>query len=267
MREIILTLFTLLSTASAARTLLRHPAPRASASILSWDTLKTELDEKVPVFVIADELNRPLECERKGASPVCLCFADADAAQAALAAAQNSYPELGLRLMPTGIGNALERTREGRALLVPDLQALQAAREAFPDGEDWDGGALPLFGCRLLQRQRADGTQATPLFLSVRDAKAALANAAAVQAASDSPGGEAPYLVTTSLQSMTQLMVDGDVGAMEFIPPESSIKLCLEAGDGSRSIPLGIKGSIARALPELYTDSATGGGAAGLFPG
>ena len=42
---------------------------------------------------------------------------------------------------------------------------LQAAREAYPDGEDWEGGALPLFGSQQMQRTRPDGSLATPLFL------------------------------------------------------------------------------------------------------
>ena len=29
---------------------------------------------------------------------------------------------------------------------------LSAARDAFPDGEDWDNGALPLFGCHQVCR-------------------------------------------------------------------------------------------------------------------
>ena len=148
----------------------RHPRPSA----IVWDELSKELDATVPVYVVANQAGRPLEDESSGRS-LFLCYLDPTAAQAALETAIGLDPTLGLRLLPTGLGSALSQANVGRARLIPAAADLQAARDAYPDGEDWEGGALPLFGCQQMQRTRADGSLATPLFLSVRDAKAALA--------------------------------------------------------------------------------------------
>ena len=133
----------------------RHPRPSA----IVWDELSKELDATVPVYVVANQAGRPLEDESSGF----LCYLDPTAAQAALETAIGLDPTLGLRLLPTGLGSALSQANVGRARLIPAAADLQAARDAYPDGEDWEGGALPLFGCQQMQRTRADGSLATPL--------------------------------------------------------------------------------------------------------
>ena len=133
----------------------RHPRPSA----IAWDELSKELDATVPVYVVANQAGRPLEDESSGF----LCYLDPSAAQAALETAIGLDPTLGLRLLPTGLGSALSQVNAGRVRLIPAAADLQAARDAYPDGEDWDGGALPLFGCQQMQRTRADGSLATPL--------------------------------------------------------------------------------------------------------
>ena len=133
----------------------RHPRPSA----IVWDELSKELDATVPVYVVANQAGRPLEDESSGF----LCYLDPTAAQSALETAIGLDPTLGLRLLPTGLGSALSQANVGRARLIPAAADLQAARDAYPDGEDWEGGALPLFGCQQMQRTRADGSLATPL--------------------------------------------------------------------------------------------------------
>jgi len=122
---------------------VRHPQPSA----ILWEELSTELDSSVPVYVVANQAGRPLEYEAKkedGSSgrSLFLCYVDPAAAQAALEAALGLYPMLGLRLLPTGLGSAISKANEGGALLIPAAADLQAAREAYPDGEDWEGGQL-----------------------------------------------------------------------------------------------------------------------------
>ena len=162
----------------------RVPSAVAQATRLSWDDLRSELDT-LPVFAITNPTGAPLENERDGRK-LALCFAEPAAAQPArgvgasrtprasrlpqsandlgeflitndyiprrisdqeLAKARALYPDLNLAIRPTGLGTSLERVRAGTALFVPGAEDLIAARDAFPDGEDWDNGALPLFGC------------------------------------------------------------------------------------------------------------------------
>jgi hypothetical protein len=136
---------------SSTRTLSPRPSPAGARhpppSAILWDELSTELDASVPVYVVANQAGRPLEYESSGRS-LFLCYVDPSAAQAALETAIGLYPTLGLRLLPTGLGSAISKANEGGALLIPAAAGLQAAREAYPDGEDWEGGALPLFGCQ-----------------------------------------------------------------------------------------------------------------------
>eukprot|EP00964_Phaeocystis_antarctica_P081670 scaffold51100_cov61-Phaeocystis_antarctica.AAC.1 len=123
---------------------VRHPQPSA----IEWEELSTELDSSVPVYVVANQAGRPLEYEAKGTDAsvpgrsLFLCYVDPSAAQAALEAALGLYPTLGLRLLPTGLGSAISKANEGGALLIPAAADLQAARDAYPDGEDWEGGQL-----------------------------------------------------------------------------------------------------------------------------
>lgn len=141
-----------------------------------WSRLKNQLDNSVPVFVVTDEESRPLEYE-KGGSPILVCFAGAEGALAERERSAQKFPLLRLRIQPVGLGAAMERVQEGRAVLVPSAYDVKVARASNPDGEDWDGGALPLFGCHSMKRRRKDGEVATPLFLSVEEAKEALADA------------------------------------------------------------------------------------------
>ena len=229
-----------------------------------------QLDESVPVFVITDEASQPLEYELQGRS-LLMCFAGADGAQAELDRASRQNPEYDLRIQPVGLGHVLGRVRDGRAWLIPAAEDAEAARTANPDGEDWEGGALPLFGCYQLQRRRSsDGTLATPLFLSVADAKVALSTA--------DPSRELGlHLVVTSLQSMAQLIEDGEVGAVDVVPPRRSVELCTTGaltpaarsgsvmGSIEGALPPGVtKGAIRRALPDILGDDK---GLSGLFPG
>jgi len=263
---------------SPAGTHVRHPRPSA----ILWDELSTELDASVPVYVVANQAGRPLEYESSGRS-LFLCYVDPSAAQAALEAAIGLYPALGLRLLPTGLGSAISKANEGGALLIPAAADLQAARDAYPDGEDWEGGALPLFGCQQMQRTREDGSLATPLFLSVKDAKAALAGAEANTASSQE---EDLHLVCTSAQRMCKMMVAGDV-VMEILPTVQSLEFCRAQGqlenaaseeEGevvpigdylSQDIPEGVRNTYARALPNLLREGAGGGifpDSGGIFP-
>lgn len=234
----------------ACSVLLQQPrsASRMAAAV-SWESLKTTLDDTVPVFVVTDEELRPTASETQ-----VVCFSDAAAAQAELVRASADLPSLELRLQAVGLGTALERARLNRARIVPAAGDLETARAAFPDGEDWDGGALPLFGAYEMQRKRRDGTMATPLFMSVEDAKAALRAA--------DPNRELNLnLVCTSLQRMTSLIVQGEVDAIEFVPATAAVELARRcaAMDDDAALPPGVtRGTISRSLPLWYGEDEGG---------
>jgi hypothetical protein len=221
-------------------------APRMCAAAVPWESLKASLDDSVPVFVVTDEAQRPLASQ-----PRVLCFLDAVAAQSELVRAKDEYPSLDLRLQPVGLGTALERARLGRASVVPSAEELDVARAAFPDGEDWEGGALPLFGAYEMQRKRRDGTLATPLFLSVEDAKAACREA-------DPQRELGLELVCTSVQRMVSLVVAGEVGAMDFVPTATAVELtqrCAAVGAEAGELPPGVtRAMITRSLPSWYSE-------------
>lgn len=254
-----------------------QPTPRTrsivcatnGASSLAWTSLKSALDETVPVFVVTDAESRPLEYERASSNgPMLLCFAGIGGAQAALDRASAKQPALQLRIQPVGLGTALERVREGRAELVAAAQDLEVARSVNPDGEDWDGGALPLFGCHQLSRQRRDGSTATPLWLSVEEAKAALAEI-------DPKRDQGLHLVCTSLQSMSSLIEQGEMGPIDVVPTRRALEFCKTgmvmggvADDDEGGLPPGVtQGAFLRALPEIFGEGPSAyGGASGLFP-
>lgn len=221
----------------------RACVPRmCAAAAVQWDDVKSALDDAVPCFVVTDEDLRPLADQ-----PTVLCFADAVAAQTELIRAKEEYPTLNLRLQPVGMGTALERARLGRARVIPSGKELGMAREAYPDGEDWDGGALPLFGAYEIQRKRRDGTLATPLYLSVEDAKAACVEA-------DPERELGLNLVCTSLQRMTSLVCAGEVGAMDFVPTAAAVELAQRCGETGELPPGVTRGMISRSLPSWYTE-------------
>ena len=203
------------------------------------------LDDSVPMFVLTDEASRPFSSQTK-----IPCFADAAAADAELTKAQAENPRLDLRLQPVGLGTALERSRLSRTELVPAEEDLSVAREVNPSGEDWDGGAFPLFGCQALQRKRRDGASATPLWLSVEDAKAELR--------AIDPKRELDLdLVCTSLQRIVSLCVDGEVGPMDFVPTAAAVErtMALAARSGGGDLPPGVtRGAISRALADIFRE-------------
>jgi len=255
------------AAAGIASTPVRSRVPLPPRALeRSWDSIKSALDETVPAFVITDGESSPLQLERDGL-PTLLCFASPGSAQAALVGASSSYS--GLRLQAVGLGTALERVREGRAMLVPAPEDLATARGANPEGEDWDGGALPLFGCHQMKRQRSDGTLATPLYLSVDDAKGVLAEA-------DPEREQGLHLVCTSLQSMVELIMQGEVGDMDFVPSRRAVEFCTTGtltgavvGEMDELPPGVTKGAVLRALPEIFGDGedAKKFRGSGLFPG
>lgn len=239
----------------------------AATQAVPWQTQRRALDDSVPVFVVTDGESRPLEYERSG-EPTLVCFIGADGALAELERCRTLQPQAGLRIQPVGLGTALERAREGRTLVVPVTRDVRVAREAFPDGEDWEGGAIPLFGCHQLQRRRSDGTLATPLFLSSDDAKAALADA-------DPERELGLHLVCTSVQSMVSMIEEGSVGPMDVVPPKRSVEYCTTGGtltaglsDDEGELPPGVtKGNVMRALPDIFGLQDPASQNNGLFPG
>ena len=206
-----------------------------------WEDVKATLDDSVPVFVVTDQESRPL------AASTVMCYTDSAAALVELTRASDEFPGLNLKLQPVGLGTVLERARLGRCRLLPSEQDLEVARAANPEGEDWGSGAVPLFGCRQLQRQRKGGVLATPLWLSVEDAKAALREA-------DPERTKDLELTCTSLQRIVSLQIAGEVGPMDFVPSRAVVKYMQRSaaveGEGDEATPGVTRGMIARSLPD-----------------
>ena len=105
-------LLLLLLSASSAATL------GVASGGVARDALFTELD-RLPVFVLANAGRQPLQYTRDGVD-LALFYEDPRDAEAALVEAVDSYPTLGLRLQPTGLGGALRLALDGgRAVLLP----------------------------------------------------------------------------------------------------------------------------------------------------
>ena len=230
---------------------------------LPYAELISALDE-LPAFAIVNAENAPLEFEdEETGRKVSLFFVDVATAQAQCARFAAQFPSLGLRLMPVGLGMALQRSRERGDRLVPSEADVAAALQLEGGGAiDWDAGDLPLFGCyqMRLPRRGGGGEPAKPLFLCHADAKAALAAA--------DPSG-ALELVATSLQRMADLMVDGqldDPRGMLFLPPRASVQYCSEraAAGADGAAALRESGAAVRAAASVWDGERTG--SAGLFP-
>ncbi|KAJ1454972.1 hypothetical protein M885DRAFT_520882 [Pelagophyceae sp. CCMP2097] len=188
---------------------------RASSSAAA--AVLDELDE-IPVFVCANGEGAPLGYDREGTT-VSLFYVDVAQARRDVAEAAAMYPDLGLQMLPVGLGDAYARLREGSAIIVPGADDLAAAQD--PDGEPWDADTVPLFGCLEMTKVRAeDGTRFCPLFLSAADAQVALANATGST-------GMSLQVVCVALPRAVELLENSTRSAsgvaFELVPPAASI--------------------------------------------
>ena len=85
-----------------------------------------ELNE-LPAFVHCNPQGAPLQYERDGQA-MALFYADIDEAREALASNRRAYPDLGLRIVAIGLGEAYERRERGEAVVVPGAKALDGVR-------------------------------------------------------------------------------------------------------------------------------------------
>lgn len=233
----------------------------ASAGI-SWSSLYRELD-RLPVFVLANAQRAPLQFERDG-QPLAVFYESPVQAEAALVQAIEAYPSLGLRLVPTGLGNALQLARDGgRGVLVPEPSNLREAKALAPIldvAAAWgEAGSLPLFGCPLMRKPLGDGRSGIPLFLSHADATLALA------AAAGSEGAKGLALECCPLVSMAEQLVSGGVaGPVQFVPSREAARYTAELTARPSKLPRGLpQGAARRAMTHIYRETA---GSSGLFP-
>ena len=235
---------------------LRCAAP-VDLSSAAWAALKKELDS-IPVFTCVNEASEPLGYERDG-ELLAIFFAGVDRAQQELETTSANYPELGLRLLGVGLGDAFERTQRGNALIVPASNAILAA------GDDWGSdGQLPLYTCLSMSKPRSDGSPATPLFMCPDDAQASLTQAQEAAKARSGATGLSPaqieqlQLVCTSLPQAIDMVLTGREKEVcgdrfQFVASSQSI-------DYLRSLTQASKAAAARA-------AATADGMRTIFPG
>lgn len=232
---------------------------------MSWESLYRELD-RLPVFVLANAQRAPLQFERDG-KPLAIFYESASQAEAALLQAIEAYPSLGLRLTPTGLGNALSLAREGaKAVLVPsedNLRQAKAMKPILPTAAAWgEPGSLPLFGCPQMRKPLEDGESGVPLFLSYADAQRALQAAADL----DDPAAKGLELECCPLVSLAEQLVAGEIeGPVQFVPSREAARYCSELQARPSKMPDKLpKGVARRAMAFNYGENA--GGASGLFP-
>ena len=189
----------------------------------AWPALQAELDQ-LPVFLLANAKGEPLQHTGATGKPTVIFFADLFRAEAELANANRLYPDLGLELLPVGMGDAFRRVQAGDAMLAPSQNELAAA------GLDPDDSAVPLFGCpKLMQPRRSDPQLlAMPLFVSSSDARAAIDAALNVSGVVVPEGmtaqGVGLDVLAITLQTVCELIVSGQETRFEVYATSASLE-------------------------------------------
>ena len=195
-----------------------------------WPPLKSLLDE-LPAFTCVNAKGEPLGYQDEDGSQFSIFFNDIERAEKELSAMKDRFPELGLRLLSAGLGDAFERSVKGKALLVPSAAALERA------GDKWDSEVTPLFTCLAMSKPASDGSgvQVLPFFMHPKDAQKSLDSA--VSQAKDRLSEaqlERLQLVCTPLQRAVQIILQDEEATFcskwgtsaerfELIPPSSSV--------------------------------------------
>ncbi len=224
-----------ISAASAALLLLpsplaptrpRHPPVVAAASELfanaNWPGLKRSLNA-LPCFTCANAEGQPLQYEVDGV-PNAIFYVDFGAAKRELELANDMHQDITLGVIPFGVGDAYQLSKEGKALLVPSADEIVNA--GAPEGSSPTGQEVPLFGCMEMSRPGPDGAPILPLFMCRGEAVAALDGAIET----DDEGGAGLEVMCLSLTRALELLVklEADNGAdrpagFEFVPPAASM--------------------------------------------
>ena len=212
------------------RWIRRSPAPHASSicDAEGWPALQAELDQ-LPVFLLANPQGEPLQHNGPNGEPTIVFFADLFRAEAELANTNRLYPDLGLELLPCGMGDAFRRVQAGNAMIIPSQNELAAA------GLDPEQpNTVPLFGCtKIMQPRRSNpDRKAMPLFVSSSDARAAL-DAALNASGLVVPEGMAAQgvgldILAITLQKACELIVSGQETRFEFFAPMKSLEWLTE---------------------------------------
>ena len=236
-----------------------------------WSPLQAHLDE-LPAFTCTNQDGEPLGFEQNG-KEVSVFFMDVDVAEAQLAGWREQYPELNLRLLGVGLGEALKRSIQGEAVIFPSQAAIEAA------GEEWNPEEVPLYACLVMSKESRDGSggMVTPFFCDPLDARENLAQAyEKIQkelGELDEDQKNALSLVVTSLPKAVELVLEGKEketcgdDRFEFIPPSRSVAYLqsaaeeLEKRKGERRAA-----AVQDAAPKPPDSGTPGGGGGGLFP-
>jgi len=211
----------------------RHLPPRAVAegtfSSSEWKSLQVRLD-KLPAFTCVDLEGTPLAYERDG-EPLSIFFGGVERAQQELEMAKSKFPQLQLRLIACGLGDAYMRSQLGDALLVPAADALAAA------GDAWNDDQFPLYTCLSLSTGGPAGPE-TPLFMCPKDASLWLDAATRKSSMGAAPLPteqlQAMQVLCTSLDNIVEVCLAGrekEVCGDRFsmVPPSRSVAFLKEA--------------------------------------
>ena len=236
----------------------------------AWASLQRHLDT-LPVFTCVNAEGEPLGYVRDK-QQIAIFFADVTRAKQELTQMSTQYPDLNLRLLGVGLGDAFRKHTEGSALLVPAADALANA------GDAWSSEMLPLYTCLALASQApaeaklelAAGATTTPLFLCPNDAQASLD--AALDASRKGGASEEQLsqlqLVVTSLPAAVELVLTGKEAEtcnrpeghrFQFVAPRTSLTYLYEQQQAA-------VGAKRRFVAGNVGPGAAGGGDSGLFP-
>ena len=216
------------TSALAPMASLRSPSPQLCAptdgpcAAATWPTLQQELDA-LPVFVLANAKGEPLQQVSPTGTPILAFFADLFRAEAELANANKVYPEIGLSLLPVGLGDAFARTQAATAVLIPSQNEVSAAA-LDPQA---DAGVVPLFGCTKMMKPSASNPdkQVMPLFMSHGDTKVALDRALSGFTPEGMEAETANLdILCIPLAKAVDLIVTGTETRFEFVAPSKSVE-------------------------------------------
>jgi len=184
-----------------------------------WKSIQKELSP-VPVWAVANADGQPIQCEVNSVMTA-LFFVEVADAQAELAKAKAEVDAVPLDLVPFPLSEAFMWWCEDKAMLVPSLNAIQAA--GAPQGAEPMGQQIPLFACLEMQAEGKDGKPTLPLFFVHAEAKKAMDTALEVDGTAED---KATFkIVNLSLQRAVELLATvPSTPAFQFVTPASSSK-------------------------------------------
>lgn len=186
-----------------------------------WAEIRKDMDT-IPIFCCANEEGKPLQYNVNDEAKMPFFYCDVKAAEEELVKARAEMPKdisQGLGIIPFPMGNAFELMANNRAIIIPSVEALEAA--GAPKGVNPLGQQVPMFACMEIMQEAPNGKPVLPIFLVHDEAKSAMEQA--IEA--DGAGTDAFEIVSLSLPRVIDMLATNtDAPAFHFLPPQESIQ-------------------------------------------